>query len=118
MEQTLFILLGAFLATLGGFSNQLIQNFWKRKEEDRRLIHQAIFLLQKYANAENSEKILVGDELFKLGIKIRSKKFHDFAEKIIKVDEVETDKISNLMAKGGLLINKPLVKKVYLKNDE
>ena len=82
MEQIILILLGSFLAILGGFINQWYQNWQNQKNEDYNLLVQALDILLLFKRIIESsgggDLPLNMDKLYQISFKIRTKKYKMF----------------------------------------
>jgi hypothetical protein len=113
MEQVILILLGSFLAIIGGFTNQWYQYFTDRKKEDENILFQILNNLKKYL-LEPYEKF--DNDVISIVIKIRSKKFRSLSISLVKFALMDApkneDELTSLIKKTRESINKPLFDKI------
>jgi hypothetical protein len=90
MEQIIYIVLGAFLALLGGFLTQKYQNHILKKREDRELLLKALDILIDLEPILNALPAAREDvkkpckELFAIARRIQTKSYYGLAEKLIE----------------------------------
>lgn len=123
MEQILYIVLGAFLALIGGFISQHYQSCLSQIKEDESLLFQAACLLLDYypsPTANNTlsklkvKEVTFCDNLSKIAIRIRTKRYRSLAVRLTKfaLDDIfrTEDNLYLLTRDVQMAINKPMIR--------
>jgi len=99
MENALLLILGALLATVGGFFNQHNQSRLNQKKEDRELLYQAEEILietqpylEEVMTPHSKELNELSKELLYVAMRIKTRGYLDLALKLVEFAKMDIKK--------------------------